>query len=102
MGRLEPSGRMAAEATGAQVGRGLAGPTGWRRRTARRGEQNAALREEQRRLEAERERLEAERERLGVENQRLPAERERLQEVSPRGGGGGGARRRGAERPAGA
>jgi hypothetical protein len=75
---------MAAEATGAQIGRGLAGPTGWRWRIARLAEQNAALREEQRRLQAERERLEAERERLGVENQRLRAERERLQEVNQR------------------
>jgi hypothetical protein len=64
---------MAAEATGAQIGRGLAGPTGLRWRIARLEEQNAPLREEQRRLQAERERLEAERERLGVENKPSPA-----------------------------
>src|SRR5919201_6025353 len=100
MRRLEPSGLMAAEATGAQLGRGLAGTAGLRWRIARLEEQNAVLREEQRRLEAERERLEAERERLGVENERLRAERERLQEVNQRLRGEGEALRRAAKRQA--
>jgi transposase len=84
---------MAAEATGAQIGRGLAGPAGLRWRIARLEEQNAALREEQRRLEAERERL-------GVENERLRAERERLQEVNERLRGEVEALRRAAKRQA--
>ena len=84
---------MAAEATGAPVGRGLAGTAGLRWRIARLEEQNAALREQQRRLEAERERL-------GVANERLRAERERLQEVNQRLRGEVEALRRAAKRQA--
>ena len=91
---------MSRVATGAQVGRGPAGPGGLRWRLARLEDENAALRDEQQRLERERERLEAERERLRGENEQLRAERERLREVNQRLRGEVEALRRAAKRQA--